>query len=171
MMPLGADRTLARAARHAVLEVDRVRLIRPRPADVGRPEQGDDRHAQRFTPRRKGSTWSALNVEKIRQLEAAGRMTDAGRAAFAQRTEERTGRYSYEQRVAARFTDEETARFEAVAEAWDDWQRRPPSYRRAVTFWVTSAKRPETRVRRLQQLIDASAARQPVGPMRRASDR
>ena len=130
----------------------------------------DDRHAQRFTPRRKGSAWSAINVEKVGKLEAAGRMTDAGRAAFAQRTEERTGVYSYE-RPEARFTDDETARFQAVTEAWADWQRRPPSYRKVVAFWVTSAKRPETRERRFQQLIEASAARRPVGPMRAARTR
>jgi uncharacterized protein YdeI (YjbR/CyaY-like superfamily) len=130
----------------------------------------DERHAQRFTPRRKGSIWSAINVDKVRQLEAAGRMTAAGRAAFEARTDERTAVYSYE-RPEARFTDDETAAFQARNDAWADWDRRPPSYRKAVTYWVTSAKRPETRARRLQQLIEASEARERVGPMRTASDR
>ena len=108
----------------------------------------DERGLQLMTPRKPKSGWTRLNRDRFAALEAQGRMTDAGRAAFAQRTEERTGVYSYE-RPEARFTDDETARFQAVTEAWADWQRRSPSYRRTVTHWVVSAKKPDTRARRL----------------------
>jgi len=124
-----------------------------------------ERFAQRFTPRRKGSNWSAINVGKVADLTAQGRMRPAGLAAFEARTPEKTAVYSYEREVAA-FTGHEDARFRSDAAAWADWERRSPSYRRAVTHWVVSAKRPETRARRLDQLIGASAAGQVVGPMR-----
>jgi uncharacterized protein YdeI (YjbR/CyaY-like superfamily) len=124
-----------------------------------------ERFAQRFTPRRKGSNWSAINVGKVGELTAQGRMRPAGLAAFEARSDDKTAVYSYE-REAASLSAAETARFEADAAAWADWQRRSPSYRRTVTYWVTSAKKPETRVRRLDALIADSAAGRLVGPMR-----
>jgi uncharacterized protein YdeI (YjbR/CyaY-like superfamily) len=131
---------------------------------------GGERFAQRFTPRRKGSNWSAINVQKVADLTTQGRMRAAGLAAFEARTPEKTAVYSYEREAAAFATDEE-ARFRADAVAWADWQRRSPSYRRAVTYWVASAKRPETRARRLDQLIAASVAGRVVGPMRPRNER
>jgi uncharacterized protein YdeI (YjbR/CyaY-like superfamily) len=121
--------------------------------------------AQRLTKRRKGSIWSARNVAIAERLIASGAMRPAGLAAFQARTPQRTGIYSFEQPEAA-FTDGELAALQANEAAWAEWQRRPPSYRRTVTFWVTSAKRPETRARRLASLIEDSAAGLPVGPMR-----
>ena len=117
----------------------------------------EQRHAQRFTPRRRGSIWSAVNVGKVEALTAAGRMRPAGLAAYAARTPERTGVYSHE-REHATFDAEEIARFRAHPAAWADWHARAPSYRRQATHWVTSAKRPETRARRLDELIRESAA-------------
>ncbi|MFL5686978.1 MAG: YdeI/OmpD-associated family protein [Chloroflexota bacterium] len=125
----------------------------------------DDRSAQRFTPRRAGSTWSAINVRKVAKLTAQGRMRPAGLAAYGARDPGKTAIYSYEQAEAA-LSDEETALIRADEAAWVDWQRRAPSYRRTVTHWIVSAKKPETRARRLDALIDASAAGEPVGPMR-----
>jgi uncharacterized protein YdeI (YjbR/CyaY-like superfamily) len=124
-----------------------------------------ERFVQRFTPRRPGSTWSATNVAKVERLMAEGRMRPAGVAAFEARTPERTARYSYERETAA-FSEAEVASFRADAAAWADWESRPPSYRRIVTHWVTSAKQPETRARRLEILIADSAAGRKVGPMR-----
>jgi uncharacterized protein YdeI (YjbR/CyaY-like superfamily) len=124
-----------------------------------------DRGAQRLTPRRKGSNWSARNVAIAQRLIKEGEMQPAGLAAFEAQTPERTATYSYE-RDAAALTDEETARFQANAAAWADWKRRPPSYRRAVTYWIASAKRPETRARRFETLLADSAAGRQVGPMR-----
>lgn len=117
----------------------------------------DTTHAQRFTPRRKGSIWSAVNVTKVAALTAEGRMRPAGLVAFEARTPEKTAIYSYE-RDAAAFSDEEAARFRANEAAWADWERRPPSYRKAATHWVTSAKQAATREGRLERLIEDSAA-------------
>jgi uncharacterized protein YdeI (YjbR/CyaY-like superfamily) len=124
----------------------------------------DERSAQRFTPRRKDSVWSAINVRKVAELTAQGRMRPAGLAAFEARSPEKTAIYSYERETAA-LTDEEAARIRANGGAWADWQGRPPSYRKAVTQWIVSAKKPETRARRLDALIAACAEGEPVGPM------
>jgi len=124
----------------------------------------DSTHAQRFTPRRRGSTWSAVNVAKVAALTAEGRMRPAGLTAFEARVPEKTAIYSYE-REAAVFTDVELATLQASPAAWADWASRPPSYRKTVTHWVTSAKQPATRERRLAALLEESAAGRPVGPM------
>lgn len=125
----------------------------------------DERFVQRFTPRRTGSTWSAVNVAKVGALIAEGRMRPAGLAAFEARSADNTAIYSYEQPEST-LTDEETARFQADPAAWADWQARPPSYRKAVLRWLTTAKRSETRARRLATLIEDSAAGRPVSVMR-----
>jgi len=117
----------------------------------------DERHAQRFTPRRKGSNWSAINVAKVERLTAEGRMRPSGLRAFEARTPERTAVYSYEREIEP-MTDEELARFRSDESAWADWERRPASYRRGATAWVTSAKQAATRERRLTTLIDDSRA-------------
>jgi uncharacterized protein YdeI (YjbR/CyaY-like superfamily) len=130
----------------------------------------EERSAQRFTPRRAGSNWSAINVDKVAVLTSQGRMRPAGLAAFEARRPENTGIYSYERAVAA-FTDDETAQFRANAAAWADWDRRPPSYRRSATHWVTSAKRAETRARRLATLIEDSAAGRKISVLTTPSER
>ncbi len=124
----------------------------------------DTRFAQRLTPRRKGSNWSAINVAKVGELTEQGRMRPAGLAAFEARTPEKTGTYSYE-REAAALEPDELATFQADATAWTGWQAMPPSYRRTATFWVVSAKRPETRARRLATLIEDSAAGRRIKPL------
>ncbi len=124
-----------------------------------------ERSAQRFTPRRKGSNWSAVNIAKIRTLTEAGRMRPAGIAAFELRTEARSGVYSYEQRHEARLDPDDEARFRANAEAWAWFEAKAPSYRTAATYWIVSAKRPETRARRLATLIEDSAAGRTVKPL------
>jgi uncharacterized protein YdeI (YjbR/CyaY-like superfamily) len=135
--------------------------------DGVRRSLGEDAYTIRFTPRRARSIWSAVNVRRARELIAEGRMTPAGLAAFEARGDDRTAVYSYEQRRAAALEAGQEARFRAVPEAWEWFQARPPSYRRAAIHWVTSAKRPETRERRLQALIDDSAAGRPVKPLTR----
>jgi uncharacterized protein YdeI (YjbR/CyaY-like superfamily) len=125
----------------------------------------EGRHAQRFTPRRPGSIWSAVNVRKAEALVAEGRMRPAGLAAFAARTPERTAVYSHE-REHATFEPDQIARFRADPAAWADWEARPASYRRQATHWVTSAKRPETRERRFAELIRESGAGRTPKPFR-----
>ena len=117
----------------------------------------EERSAQRFTPRRKGSVWSAINVAKVASLTTEGRMRPAGLAAYEQRDPAKTAIYSYE-RDAAAFRPDEDARFRANSAAWTDWETRPPGYRKTATHWVTSAKRDDTRTRRLDTLIENHAA-------------
>lgn len=121
----------------------------------------DTSHVQRFTPRRKGSTWSAVNVAKVGLLTTQGRMRPAGLAAFAARSEANTAIYSYEQPDRA-FSDDELGRFRDNEAAWTDWERRPASYRKAVTHWVTSARQASTRDRRLATVLEASAVGRPI---------
>lgn len=118
----------------------------------------DDRsYSIRFTPRKPGSIWSAVNVKKVAVLEAAGRMTDAGRRAVAARRDVRTAVYSYE-KAPGELLKTEIARFKTDMPAWTYFQQQAPWYRRTAIHWVTSAKREQTRTKRLDQLIADSAA-------------
>ena len=110
----------------------------------------------RFTPRKARSIWSNVNVGRAEELIRLGRMTRAGLAAFEAREEKRVGRYAYEQR-SEQLPDEYEARLKANRAAWDLWQAQSPSYRKTIMWWVVSAKREETRLRRLEQLIESSA--------------
>ncbi len=123
-------------------------------------------YANRFTPRRRGSTWSAINIARVEALRAAGLMLPAGIAAFEARDPAKSGIYSYERPLAALAPDDEAA-FRADADGWAWFQAQAPSYRRTATYWVVSAKRPETRARRLAALIEDSRAGRPIGPMTR----
>jgi len=118
----------------------------------------DERHVQRFTPRKPASNWSAVNIAKVERLRAEGRMRPAGEAAFALRRDDKSGVYSYEQRHLAVFEPEQEERFQANGPAWEYWSAAPAGYRKMATWWVVSAKRPETREKRLTALIEESAA-------------
>jgi uncharacterized protein YdeI (YjbR/CyaY-like superfamily) len=111
----------------------------------------------RFTPRRQGSVWSAVNMRRVEALTAERRMRPAGMKAFDARTANRSGIYSYEQR---RDQLEEPYRglLRKNKAAWEFFQAQPPSWRKAVGWWVVSAKQEETRMKRLEKLIAASAA-------------
>jgi uncharacterized protein YdeI (YjbR/CyaY-like superfamily) len=115
----------------------------------------DASYTIRFTPRRAGSTWSAKNIARVAELIEMGLMHPAGLAAFERRTEARSGVYSFEQDTIELGAFER--RFRADRSAWAYFQAQPPSYRKAATWWVISAKREETRMRRLETLIDDSA--------------
>jgi uncharacterized protein YdeI (YjbR/CyaY-like superfamily) len=117
----------------------------------------EDRYTIRFSPRRPGSNWSLINVRKVEKLIAAGRMRPAGLRAFEERSAARTGVYSFEQRAEARLDPPMEERFRKHAAAWKYWAACPPGYRKTVTFWVMSAKKPETRDKRLATLIDDCA--------------
>ena len=116
-----------------------------------------ERYQIRFTPRKAGSIWSAVNIAKVAALSAAGRMQPPGLAAFALRSEEKSRIYAYETRPAE-LIEPYTSQFCAHAEAWTWFQAQPPSYRRTLIWWVISAKQEATRQSRLQQLIAESAA-------------
>ena len=119
-----------------------------------RKSLGDEAYTIRFTPRRKGSIWSKVNVERFDALKAAGLMGPAGEHAFEQR--KKVGVYAYEKALTS-LTSEEEAEFRKNQPAWTDWGKRPPSYRRSALHWITSAKKPETRAKRLGELIAVSA--------------
>jgi uncharacterized protein YdeI (YjbR/CyaY-like superfamily) len=121
-----------------------------------RKSLGDDAYTIRFTPRRKGSIWSKINVDRFEALKAAGLMTSAGERAYEE-NKHKTGVYAYE-RPLAELTTAEAKQFKANDVAWAHWEKRPPGYRKTILYWITSAKRPETRAKRLAQLISESAA-------------
>ena len=125
----------------------------------------EDRYMQRFTPRKPGSNWSKINVEKVAKLTEAGLMRPAGIAAFERRREDRTGVYSFENE--AELSAEYEARLRANRAAAQYFDSRPPWYRRTAIHLVMSAKREETRERRLEQLIEDSAAGRDIKQLRR----
>ena len=122
--------------------------------------RGIDEHSYtiRFTPRKARSTWSVVNVRRAEELIEAGLMRPAGLAAFEARTGERSGVYSFEQKDEVAFDEAQARRFQADAKAWEFFQAQPPWYRRTATWWVISAKKEETRAKRLATLIEDSAA-------------
>ena len=133
--------------------------------DGVRRSLGPDAYTIRFSPRQARSTWSAVNVRRAEELIAEGRITPAGLAAFEARSGDRTGVYSYEQRHSATLDEESERRFRSNEDAWAFFQSRPPSYRKAATHWVVSAKKEETRRRRLDTLIEYSAHGRTVPPL------
>jgi len=125
-----------------------------------------DSFSIRFTPRKPRSIWSAVNIERATALEAEGRMTPAGLAAFRARTADRSRIYSFEQ--PPKTLDAASQKlFRANKPAWTYFQASPPWYQRACAHWVLSAKRPETRARRIATLIECSARGTTVPPLTR----
>ncbi|HEV2841019.1 MAG TPA: YdeI/OmpD-associated family protein [Chthoniobacterales bacterium] len=112
----------------------------------------------RFTPRKATSNWSAVNIGRVQELTRLDRMRPAGLKAFELRKEEKSGIYAYENRKLAEFGKAEEKRFRARAKAWEFFQKQPAGYRKLMTWWVISAKREETRLKRLERLIVTSEA-------------
>ena len=119
--------------------------------------------AQRYTPRRKRSIWSAVNTKRVPELIEAGRMRPAGLAAFEARDPERTAIYTYE-RGEATWDADALAQFKATPGAWEWFDGQSTSYKRNAAYWVLSAKRAETKARRLATLIEDSAAGRRIKP-------
>ena len=116
----------------------------------------------RFTPRRARSTWSEVNIARVAALSADGRMKPAGLAAFAKREESNSGRYSFENRKCAKLSDSDERTFRQDRQAWEFFQTQPPGYRRLASCYVISAKRPETRRKRLERLIIESRGKRRI---------
>ena len=131
--------------------------------------QGIDevRYSNRITPRKPRSTWSAVNIARAQELIRLGRMHPAGLKAFERRTEERSAIYSYEQRKSARLDPGAERSFRANKKAWTFFQAQAPGYRQTATWWVISAKRDDTRKKRLATLIADSQAGRTIGQLRR----
>lgn len=116
----------------------------------------DESYLIRFTPRKRTSIWSSVNIAKVEQLRKEGKMTAAGENAFANRTEEKSSIYAHEQTEAAALSAFEEKEFRRHKKAWNYFESTPPGYKKTVLHWVLSAKKIETRQSRLSKLIDAS---------------
>jgi len=114
-----------------------------------------DSYTIRFTPRRKGSIWSAVNMRRITALIEGKRVLPAGLAAYAARLENKSGIYAYEQR-RDRLEEPYAGQLKKNGKAWDFFAAQPPYYRKRLGWWIVSAKKEETRQARLKMLIDAS---------------
>ena len=117
---------------------------------------GEDCYTIRLTPRKPRSTWSAINIKRVAELKKLGLMHPAGARAFQGRTDEKSEIYAYEQRQGAKLSGEYERQFRADKTAWKFFQAQPAWYRRTASWWVTSAKKEETRLRRLKTLIEDS---------------
>ena len=119
---------------------------------------GDDAYTIRFTKRKPKSIWSAINVAKVEKLTAEGKMYPAGEKAFGLRTANRTGVYSFERAEAAQLTAAELREFRRAKKGYEFFEGQAPWYKRVALHWVVSAKREETRAKRLTTLIADSTA-------------
>lgn len=126
----------------------------------------DERYTIRFTPRKERSKWSAVNIARAKELIALGLMQPAGLAAFEKHDGVEAG-YSYERPEPAELLPEQLAAFRAKRKAWTFFEAQPSWYRRAAIHWVVSAKKEETRARRLATLIEDSAAGRTIAPLTR----
>jgi len=110
----------------------------------------------RFTPRRRSSIWSAINIKRAEELARQKRMRPAGLKAFAARIENKSGIYSYEQRTTE-LAEPYATHLKKNKAAWNFFGMQPPSYRKMIAWWIVSAKKEETRIARLAKLIRESA--------------
>ena len=120
----------------------------------------DYTYSIRFTPRKPTSIWSAINIEKVEKLREQGRMTCVGELAFAKRTKLKSAVYAYEQAGIAELSSDEIRTFREDQAAWAFFDSSPPSYKKVILYWVTTAKRAETRSSRLAKLVQACSAGQ-----------
>jgi uncharacterized protein YdeI (YjbR/CyaY-like superfamily) len=121
----------------------------------------------RFTPRRPRSVWSAVNIRRVAELTRWGVMRLAGVQAFEKRTGDRSEIYAYEQRMGAKLPAAYEKKFRANKKAWKFFQAQPPWYKRTASWRVISAKKEETRLKRLAQLIEDSEHERAIPELRR----
>lgn len=124
--------------------------------DGVRRSLGEASYCIRFTPRKRGSHWSNVNVRTAQRLVREGRMSPAGLAAFKARDPKRTGQGAYAQRDPVPLPPAAVRVLKADQAAWSDFQARPPHYRKAIAWWIASAKREATQAGRIQQLLESS---------------
>ena len=126
----------------------------------------DERHMHRFTPRKPTSNWSAVNVAEVAALREAGRMRPAGEAAFARRRPDRTGVYSFEQPADPQARARAACAVRGRAGGVGVLPGAAAVLPEQASWWVISAKKPETRARRLALLISDSAAGERIKSLR-----
>ena len=110
----------------------------------------------RFTPRRSRSIWSTVNIQRVAVLAEQGLMSPAGLAAFERRSDDKSSIYAYEQRHHAALPPAWEKKFRANGRAWAFFKAQAPSYQRVMIYRIVSAKREETRLKRLDALIEIS---------------
>jgi uncharacterized protein YdeI (YjbR/CyaY-like superfamily) len=125
----------------------------------------------RFTPRRKGSVWSSVNLARAQDLTRLGLMRPAGLVAHEGRMPARSGLYSYEQRKSATLPEAMKRRLKRNRKAWAFFKQQPAWYRQGAVWWIVSARKPETRERRLTALIEDSAVGRTIKPLTRPGRR
>jgi uncharacterized protein YdeI (YjbR/CyaY-like superfamily) len=135
--------------------------------DSVRRSVNDTSYTNRFTKRKARSTWSAVNIRRAKDLIGLGRMQPTGINAFEQRSDERSAIYSYEQRQSAKLSGAFEKQFRANKKAWKFFRAQAPWYQRVAAFWVVSAKRDDTRLKRLAKLIEDSENGRTVPPLTR----
>ncbi len=118
----------------------------------------------RFTPRRKGSIWSAVNIKRIKQLIKHGLVKPAGLEVFNKRDEKKTNRYSFEQEKV-KLTKEFEKKIKANIKAWEYFQKLPSSAKKPSIWYVMSAKKEETKLKRLDILIKSSEEGRKIPPL------
>ncbi len=126
----------------------------------------EERYCIRFTPRKPGSNWSAVNIQKMEYLIRAGKMTEAGLAAYSRRKESKSAIYSYETTKEFHLPKDMEENFMKNSAAWLYFQSQSPSYRKVTIRWVLSAKQEATRLKRLDELIASSASGEWIKSMR-----
>src|SRR5882757_1757308 len=139
--------------------------------DGVRKRLDENSYVIRFTPRRERSVWSAVNIQRVAQLSALGMMRPMGAQAFEKRTGNRSEIYAYEQRKGAKLSGAYEKTFRANQGAREFFQAQPPWYQRTASWWVISAKKEETRLKRLAQLIKDSEQGRTIRELRRAPGR
>ena len=122
----------------------------------------DESYTIRFTPRRSTSIWSLRNIGRYRALERANQIEPPGAAAYEARTDDNSGTYSFEQETPPTLTDDYLARLQSDADAWADWQSRPPGYRKQVAGWIMSAKRERNLSTRMRHSGESIREQSPV---------
>jgi uncharacterized protein YdeI (YjbR/CyaY-like superfamily) len=130
--------------------------------DGVRKKLNETSYQQRFTPRKPNSIWSLINVNHVERLKKERRMHASGLAAYERRKPERTGVYSFENRPRE-LSPEFEKRFRRNKKAWEFFQAQPAYYKRLLIFRTMSAKKEETQLRRLEQLIEVSAKGERMG--------
>jgi uncharacterized protein YdeI (YjbR/CyaY-like superfamily) len=120
--------------------------------DGVRKSLDDISYTIRFTPRKRGSIWSSVNMKRVQALIEQGQMQPAGLKAYEVRRDYRSGIYSYEQR-SVDLPEPYNRMLKQNKTAWSFFQKQPPSYRKAISWWIICAKKEETRLKRLQKLM------------------
>ncbi|MGI9652191.1 YdeI/OmpD-associated family protein [Chryseobacterium sp. RLHN22] len=116
----------------------------------------EESYSIRFTPRKKDSIWSVVNIKKIEELTKAKLMQKAGLEVFKLRKEDKSGIYSHEKEPAQLKPDYEK-QFKANTKAWDYFEKQAPSYKKVMIHWIMSAKQEKTQLSRLEKTINESA--------------